>query len=82
MRVHRLFPFICKLFLQSKIKLFNVSISAKNKVITFAEAVCSEYFSFDRYDSLLFEILMYNDFASRETGYVLSGTKSVWLIFL
>ena len=29
-----------------------------------------------------FGILVYNDFTFRETRYELSGTKSVWLIFL
>ena len=32
--------------------------------------------------SSAFRILVYNDFTSRETRYELSGTKSIWLIFL
>ena len=68
-----------------KIKLFSVSINAKNVVITFVEAVRLEYFSKDVLTDLIpsaFGILVYNNFTSRETRYELSGTKLVWLIFL
>ena len=78
-------PFICKQFLQLKIKLFSVSINAKNVVITFVEAVYLEYFSKDVLTDLIpsaFKILVFNDFTSRKTRYELSGTKSIWLIFL
>ena len=78
-------PFICKEFLESKIKLFGASINAKNVVITFVEAVRLEYFSKNVLTDLIpseFGILVYNDFTSRETKCKLSGTKSIWLIFL
>ena len=68
-----------------KIKLFSVSINAKNVVITFVEAVRLEYFFKDILTGLIpsaFGILVYNDFPSRETRYELSGTKLIWLIFL
>ena len=69
-----------------KIKLFSVSTSAKNVVITFVEAVVHvEYFSKDVLTDLIpsaFGILVYNDFTSREIRYELSGTKLIWLIFL
>ena len=77
-------PFICKQYLQMKIK-FNVSINAKNVVITFVEAVRLEYFSKDILTDFIpseFGILVYNDFTSTETRYELSGTKLIWLIFL
>ena len=77
--------FICKQFLQLKIKLLSVSINAKNVVITFVEAVYLEYFSKDVLTDLIpsaFKIFVYNDFTSRKTRYELSGTKSIWLIFL
>ena len=67
--------FICKLFLQSKTKLFSVSIKAKNVVITFVEAVRLKSFSKDFLTDLIlpsFGILMYNNFTSRETRYTLS----------
>ena len=78
-------PFICKSFLQFKIKLCSVSINAKNAVTTFVEAVRLEYFSKDVLTDLIpsaFGMLVYNDLTSRETRYEFSGTKSVWLIFL
>ena len=78
-------PFICKQFLQLKIKLSSVSINAKNVVITFVEAVRLEYFSEDILTDFIpseFGILVYNDFTSTETRYELSGTKLIWLIFL
>ena len=68
-----------------KIKLFSVSINAKNVVSTFVEEICLEYFSEDLLVDLIpsaFGILVYNGFTSRERRYVLSGTKSIWLIFL
>ena len=77
-------PFICKQYLQLKIK-FNVSINAKNVVITFVEAVRLDHFSKDVLTDLTpsaFGMLVYNDFTSRETRYELSGIKSIWLIFL
>ena len=78
-------PFICKQLLQLNIKLFSVSINNKNVVITFDEAVRLEYFSKDVLPDLIpsaFEILVYDDFTSRETTYELSGTKLIQLIFL
>ena len=71
--------------MQLKIKLFSVSINAKNVVISFVEAVCLEYFSNNVLTDLIssvFWTLMYNDIVSTETRYELSGTKSIWLIFL
>ena len=68
-----------------KIKLFSVSINAKNVVITLVEAVRLEYFSKDVLTDLIpsaFGILVRNDFTSREIRYELSGTKSIWIIFL
>ena len=76
--------FICKQYLQLKIK-FNVSINAKNVVITFVEVVRLDHFSKDVLTDLTpsaFGMLVYNDFTSRETRYELSGTKSISLIFL
>ena len=78
-------PFICKQFLKLKIKLFSVSINAKNVVITFVEAVYLKYFSKDVLTDLIpsaFRILVYSNFRSRKPRYELSGTKSIWLIFL
>ena len=78
-------PFICKQFLQLKIKLFSVSINAQNDVIFFAEAVCLQYFSKNVLTDLIpsvFGTTMYNDLGFTETRYELSGTKSIWLIFL
>ena len=40
---HMAQPFICKYFLQVKIKLFSVSINSKNVVITFVEAVKNNF---------------------------------------
>ena len=77
--------FICKKFRQLKTKLFSVNINAKNVVITFFETVPLEYFSKDVLIDLIpsaFEILVYNDFTSRETRYELSGTKLIWFNFL
>ena len=68
-----------------KIKLFSVSINAKNIVITFAEVVCLESFSKEVLTDLIpsaLGILLYNDFTSRETRYELFGTKSILLILL
>ena len=62
-----------------------MSTNTKNIVITSAGAVHLENFSWDILTDLIpsaFAILVYNDFASRETRYELSGTKSIWLIFL
>ena len=56
--------FICKQFLQLKIKLFNVSINAKNVVTTFVEAVCLQCFSKYILTDLIpsaFGILVYNE---------------------
>ena len=52
----------------------------KNVVITFVEAVHLEYFSKGVLTDLIpaaFEILVGNDFTSRETRYELFGTKSI-----
>ena len=71
--------------MQLKIKLFSVSINAKNIVITLVEAVRLEYFSKDVLTDLIpsaFGILVRNDFTSREIRYELSGTKLIWIIFL
>ena len=57
----------------------------KNVVITFVEAVHLEYFSKGVLTDLIpaaFEILVGNDFTSRETRYELFGTKSILLIFV
>ena len=57
----------------------------KNVVITFVEAVHLEYFSKGVLTDLIpaaFEILVGNDFTSRETRYELFGTKSILLILL
>ena len=54
-------------------------------LLTFAEAVCLEYFSKDILTDLIpsaFGILVYNDFTSKETRNELPGTKSIWLTFL
>ena len=68
-------PFICNQFLHLKIKLFSVSINAKNVVITFAEAIRLEYFIKHALANLIpsaFGILVYNDFRSGEKGYEFS----------
>ena len=68
-----------------KIKLFNDSINAKNVVITFVEAIRLEYFSENVLTDLIpsaFGILVYNNCTSRETRNELSGSNSIWLIFL
>ena len=78
-------PFFCKQFLQLKIKLLNVSIKARNVVVTFVEAVHLEQFSKDVLTDLIpstFGMLVYKEFTSKETRQELTGTKSAWLIFL
>ena len=83
--VHMAQNFICKLFLQLKIKSLCVSINTKNVVITFVKVFRLEYFSKDVLTDLItstFEVLVYVEFTSRETRYKLTGTNSIWLIFL
>ena len=56
-----------------KIKLFSVSINAKNVVSTFVEEICLEYFSEDLLVDLIpsaFGILVYNSFISREIRFI------------